>query len=315
MNQNFPGLVIALVLLICTVQPVAAQNASNGLPAAEAAIQDLIARVEALETLNATQQGTIDTLETALGGAIADIQALQSEQAMLQLTVADLEDDLANAGILNLQMEVDRLHDLFVGVSRGNAAYTEIDTLLFEGMDIQIVNGSGSTDINNHTGNLIVGYNEPITASDNVPPLSDNVSRYIRNFGDFKTGSHNLIVGSRLSYSAVGSVVAGLGNESAASYTVAFGRHNSANLNYATVTGGTDNHAFASYSSMSGGYSNVVVGKAGSVSGGSQNSITGTGFGAGVRGGYGNTAAGAYSTILGGANNSTSDDFEIVPLP
>src|SRR3989442_13235385 len=69
-------------------------------------------------------------------------------------------------------------------------------TVLFTGVNVQVVNGAGGTSVLRFrdfagTGNLIVGYNEP------------------RENGDVqRTGSHNLIVVPQHNYSTVGGIVA-----------------------------------------------------------------------------------------------------------
>jgi hypothetical protein len=63
------------------------------------------------------------------------------------------------------------------------------------GANLRIVNGKGSTQTMNELGNLIVGYNE------------------IRNAGNVRTGSHNVIVGRSHNYPHFGGIVAGQQNE------------------------------------------------------------------------------------------------------
>lgn len=68
-----------------------------------------------------------------------------------------------------------------------------VKTLRIRGLNVQIVNGSGSTGgSENGLGNLILGDNELGNSS-----------------GDARTGSHNLVVGARNSYSSSGGVVIG----------------------------------------------------------------------------------------------------------
>ena len=123
--------------------------------------------------------------------------------------------------------------------------YVEIDdglgnmmpTIRFHGANVQIVNGSGTTDGPvDGLGNLIVGYNE------------------LRGVGDNRTGSHNLIVGSEHNVLSYGGLVAGERNEVSGVF--------------ATVSGGRSNTASGGRSSVSGGYGNAANATASSVSGG-----------------------------------------------
>ena len=104
-----------------------------------------------------------------------------------------------------------------------------VKTIRLHGVNLQIVNGSGTTDGPvDGTGNLIVGYNELRLA-----PEPNN-----------RSGSHNLVVGSEHDFIGFSGLVAG--------------RSNSLYANHSTVSGGRNNTASASYSSVSGGDSNTA---------------------------------------------------------
>ena len=94
-------------------------------------------------------------------------------------------------------------------------------------------------------GNLVIGYNERTRVG---PPFPREV----------RTGSHNLVVGERHSYTSVAGVVAGYSNRVTGSH--------------ASITAGTDNVASGQFSSVSGGHLNQAVGVAASVSGGDDRS-------------------------------------------
>ena len=66
--------------------------------------------------------------------------------------------------------------------------------LFITGANLHLLNGMGATQTTNGLGNLIVGYQ----ALRNDPA-----------FPDVRTGSHNLIVGDRHSYSSYGGIVVG----------------------------------------------------------------------------------------------------------
>ncbi|MBN2694788.1 hypothetical protein JXR93_09010, partial [bacterium] len=130
-------------------------------------------------------------------------------------------------------------------------------TVRFTGVNLQVVSGSGLTDgIVNGKGNLIVGYNE----------LNPNYSD--------KTGSHNIVVGTKHNYSSFGGLVVGEMN---------------------TISG--------EYSSISGGRVGVASGKYSSIAGGNTN--TASGWDAAVIGGQFNNAQGNSSAIIGGQSNIT----------
>jgi len=145
-------------------------------------------------------------------------------------------------------------------------------TLRISGLNVQIVNGSGSTaSSTNNTGNLIVGYQEMRTQPEE----------------NRRIGSHNLIVGKLHNYVSAGGLVVGI--------------HNTIGGLYASVSGGSDNTADGESSSVSGGSLNVASGSQASVSGGSQN--VASGLQASVSGGKANLAGGLITAVSGGANN------------
>ena len=92
---------------------------------------------------------------------------------------------LSGAGQVNsLKARVKSLEAKLAGVTRG------ANTLRFSGMNVQVVNGTGSESKLNGRGNLIVGYNA-------------NASKRARK------GSHNLVVGIDHGYGGHDGFVAG----------------------------------------------------------------------------------------------------------
>jgi len=185
------------------------------------------------------------------------------------------------------------------------------DTIVFSGVNVQIVDGSGSTDgggveecrkdkdcaddgrctdfgrcvIGDGVGNLIIGYNE-----------SDG--------DDLKIGSHNVIIGADHTYTGYGAIVAGEDNEvGEAAASVTGGRGNAAVADYASVTGGVDNVAEGEKSIVAGGNSNTAFSEDSSILGGTFNRTTG--FSTAVCGGRRNRAHGFASAILGGFENES----------
>lgn len=198
--------------------------------------------------------------------------------------------------------------------------------LIFEGVNLHIESGSGSTDDGGTgLGNLVVGYNE-------APPGLGAGER---------GGSHNLIVGPEHRYASTGGFVAGFRNTisglsasvsggvvntaSGVLSSVSGGNGNTASGLDASVSGGKDNTASGDISSVSGGEGNTASGFASSVSGGAANmasfewcSVSGgeantaSGIHAGVSGGFQNTASGDYSSVSGGRlNNAIGENSSV----
>lgn len=132
------------------------------------------------------------------------------------------------ARVAQLEQKVEMLTSLLEGVTRKNG------TIQFSNVNVQIVNGRGSTQQTNGKGNLIVGYNESAGNDD-------------------RSGSHNIIVGSKNDYKSYGGVVTGFNNEVAGKYaTVIGGNNNTASGDYSSITTGANNNAKGKYSSIHG---------------------------------------------------------------
>jgi hypothetical protein len=191
--------------------------------------------------------------------------------------------------VSGLESRIATLETLLANVSRvGN-------DLTFSGMNVKIVDGSGSTyGTVNGRGNLIVGYNE------------------LRGGGyDNRTGSHNIVVGSYNNYSSYGGLIAGETNTISGPYSsVSGGIYNIASGEYASVSGGHTNTASGDESSVSGGLQNEASGAHASVSGGRYNDAIGGNTS--VSGGVANTASGSGASVSGGYYNTASGDLSFV---
>ena len=148
-------------------------------------------------------------------------------------------------------------------------------TLSITGVNVHILDGTGSTQSTSGLGNLIVGYNA----------LGNDLGA-----GDVRTGSHNLILGDLNNYFSYGGLVAGRDN-------AIIGR-------YASVSGGVRNTASGLAASVSGGDFNTANGDFASVSGGLIN--TASGLLASVSGGYNNTAGSDFASVSGGQSLTQS---------
>ncbi len=148
-----------------------------------------------------------------------------------------------------------------------------VKTLRIEGINVQVVNGAGSTQTQNGLGNLIVGYNELGNPN-----------------GDDRTGSHNISFGEANSFSSFGGLVGP--------------NNNTISGPFASVSGGTSNTASGYYASVSGGWNNTASSLCASVSGGFQDTAS-SGYSS-VSGGRGNQATGFHSSVSGGLSRSVS---------
>ncbi len=165
-------------------------------------------------------------------------------------------------------------------------------TIQFSGANVQIVDGLGSTESINGSGNLVIGYDEDRRSGceneeGRTPP---------------QEGSHNLIVGTEQEYTSYGDVLAGYRNSATGPFaSVTGGRCNSVSNYGDSVTGGVGNKVTAEYTGWVGGGSyNTASGFESSVSGGTGNKAEE--FGASITGGNGNRA-GYDGTVTGGSQN------------
>lgn len=148
---------------------------------------------------------------------------------------------------------------------------------IFNGVNVHVRNGQGSTTRTNSRGNLIVGYNAGGT-------------------GRQRTGSHNLIIGDEHAYAGTAGIVAGT--------------HNDVLANNASVLGGSNNTAQQPGAVVLGGSGNDAIGVASTVFGGTGNDAVGEG--AVVVGGDNNRADGDSSVVLGGSTNIALGDLSVV---
>jgi hypothetical protein len=236
---------------------------------------------------------------TALAGGAgtAGPAAVQGQLSALQQRLT--KDEATINGLQALLGGVTRSRDgsTLIIAGHGSDSASALKTVLFKGVNVQVVNGTGIETRLNGLGNLVIGY-------------ADNTSGYPRN------GSHNLITGDNQGWASYGGLVAGDfnqirgpfdaipgGRSSTASgfdSTVAGGAGNLATGFAASANGGIGNMASGFYATASGGSSNKVAGEAASVSGGRGNLALGNS--ASVSGGLGNAARGNNDSILGGAN-------------
>jgi len=163
-------------------------------------------------------------------------------------------------------------------------------TIQFSGVNLQVIDGSGSETTINGTGNLILGY-DPSPGT--------------------QTGSHNLLLGGLgNSYSSYGGIVGGgFNNKISGPYaSILGGGQNTASGFVSTITGGYSNKASASYSTVSGGCSNLAGSGTPSVSASCTNTIYAGDF-VSILGGTGNQAFAENATVSGGDGNLAGGTF------
>ena len=227
----------------------------------------------------------LSKLSPAVRQIIADLQAqVAAMQDLLSVvSVVDVGTDLNGDGLIE-DLPVD-----LNGDGTADAASEFLPTVLFEGVNVQIVNDHPSqrTFSLNALGNLIVGYNENrdggsgraavCSAGQFTNPTSCTAAGHVWAF-NHKRGSHNLIVGPQNAYSQQHGVAFGGGNViNREGAVVTGGRNHVASGGFASVSGGDANTASGNFSSISGGDSNRALAENSSVSGGIRNTANGLG--------------------------------------
>lgn len=250
---------------------------------------NLTNRVAAAEAVNTTQTTNITNATTRVTAAEAvnTTQNSNITNVTNRITAAEAVNTSQTTNISTLQS------NNIAGLSSVLSYDTNTKNVLFSGVNVQIVNGLGSTNSLNTLGNFIVGYNEAPSLGQQVEHCSVGRNTPIYRAGvdlksscngvwgrNMRLGSHNLIIGSDNDYTSYGGFVAGLGNV--------------INADYSSVTGGTRNIASGFFTSISGGDNNRALNKNDSVSGGRFNQVLGEA----------STISGGFGTILNSTNGS-----------
>jgi hypothetical protein len=198
------------------------------------------------------------------GVAIGPPQKGEAQGTMLDQRVAVLEGKLARVNVVNNGRDI-----------------------VIDGANVYIVNGQGDTQTANGFGNLILGYNEAQPAGQN-----------------FRTGSHNLILGQQNNFTSFGGIVGGVQNLISGPFAhVLTGYQNGASQFYSFVATGNLNNAAAAHAAVTGGQLNTATGLYSSVTGGQTN--TASNEYSSVNGGSINRATGRFSVVTGGDQNSS----------
>jgi hypothetical protein len=184
-----------------------------------------------------------------------------------------------------LSSSVDEMTATLAGVRR------EGTTLVFEGMNLQLLNGPIGDMETNGLGNLIVGHNEePGTQS----------------------GSANIVIGSqRQAFTSYGDIIGGAFNEGTARGALVTGLQNKAGGNYAGLLGGRFNEATEESTAVVGGAEDKATEIYAVAVGGRKNRANGA-ISVAI-GGTENQSSGTFSFERGGNKNDASATFATVP--
>jgi hypothetical protein len=170
-------------------------------------------------------------------------------------------------------------------------------TIQFTGVNVQIVNGTGVTSTTNGSGNLIIGYGE--TSGGSATPGA-------------QSGSHDLILGEKQTYTSYGDLLAGNDNRVLAPYASITGGETNLVEGYSSeVAGGSGNDAEGRLSTVAGGNDNIAHGREAFIGGGGSNYAFGDA--SVLLGGRQNNAGGVGSAVLGGIGQSTPNAYETLP--
>ena len=275
----FAGLVLALCAPQAPAQQARPLTAAPQ-PAAPAAAADNAADLKAIRRQLAAMQKLLNGMRTQLAEDSATVRQMQGSVEQLRKEV-----QAASNGVRALQ--ANSILDLNGYITFDNSS--GYPTVLFNGINVQIVNGTGATQTTNGLGNLIIGYNRartttPVCSLGAFATEAECVARGGTWARNHKSGSHNLVAGDYNAYSSWGGTV--------------FGLENAATAPYAVVLGGAGNLAQGDLSSVTGGSLNTASGMYGSVTGGLGNTASGS-FAA-LSGGNTRTAAGSHDWVAGG---------------
>jgi len=189
--------------------------------------------------------------------------------------------------INSLKARLSAIENLLKNITRDD------NNLYVTGVNLWLKNGSGSTDIVNNTGNLIIGYNESTDPA------------------NYQNGSHNIILGKENSYSSFGSIISGSNNKVNSPYgSIIGGKYNIVEGEYGVVIGGQSNKSTGIAASVTGGQSNIASGECSSISGGQFDSANG--YSASISGGSNNVAYGNAASISGGSYNYANGNYASV---
>jgi hypothetical protein len=255
---------ITLVFLLLGLSAASAL-AQQRRPAAQAPATDSAAELKVMKRQLAAMQKAVSGMRAQLAAESAARQTMQGQVESLRKSL-----DRANGALRSLQ--ANSVLDLNGYVSFDNSS--GYPTVLFNGINVQVVNGTGVTQHVNGLGNVILGYNRPRSTApvcslgyyETEGECMARGGAWARNH---KSGSHNLVGGDFNSYSSWGGAVFGLENAITAPYAaIAGGAGNRASGDLSAIGGGSLNTAAGMYANVNGGLSNIASAAFATVSGG-----------------------------------------------
>ncbi len=276
------------------------------------------ANFEFVNTRATTVAEDLSSAETRIDELSAQLSTFNEQLAQLNERFDNLGSVLTAQNLAKLEQILPFMSVVQIDGLDGSSS----DTILFEGVNLQIANGSGSTAQVNGAGNLIIGYHELASPVASAPQ-------------NFRSGSHNVILGRGNAYTSFGGIVAGSTNtiagpdssvlsgganravgESCIVLTgllnvadgvqgaVVTGRRNTTDGAGSAVVGGEDNLASGTRSAVVGGRIGLASGS-GAVTVGGNNGRS-TGIETVTVGGFTSSASGIRSTAVGGHSNSAT---------
>ena len=187
-------------------------------------------------------------------------------------------------------------------------------TVLFSGVNVQIINGSGSEITIDGEGNLVIGYDpNPRTQTGSHNLVLGTGDQSYTSYGGIDAGVFNTLSGSDAAVLGIGNTASGSGSSVGGGYhnkttglyaAVGGGNGDVASGHYAFAAGGKNNTASGYQAAALGGNTDVAKGDTSMVTGGFFN--TASGRGSWVSGGWSNTASGAGASVSGGLVNFAS---------
>jgi hypothetical protein len=237
--------------------------------------QNLVARVQALETLTATLQNEVQTLKNLLSHFSRSGNEIFVTGANLHVVNgADTTDSVNGFG------------NIIIGYNEARVIANTLPNVR-TGSHMLVV---GSQLNYSQFGGIVAGFRNATSGP----------------YSSVTGGFFNLAGGS---YS---SVTGGEGNWASGQYSsITGGSSSGASGQWSSVTGGYGHAAAGQYSSVTGGISARAYGELSSVTGGAGNSALGQY--SSVTGGQQNTASGQSSSVTGGQSNTASGNFQNLP--
>jgi hypothetical protein len=267
---------IAPCILLCALSAPAAQAQQRPLtPAPQPSVA-----AETGSDLKAIKR-QLAAMQKLVNGLRAELKAEAAARESLQATVETLRKEMQTTSTSVRALQANTVLDLNGYVTFDNSS--GYPTVLFNGINVQVVNGTGATQSVNGLGNLILGYNRA-RSTDPVCSLGYFITQVecVAHGGvwarSHKSGSHNLVGGDFNAYSSWGGMVFGL-----------------------------ENAITAPYASVGGGAGNLALGDLSMIAGGSMNAASG--MYATVNGGLSNAASGAFATVGGGSARNAAEPY------